>query len=235
MSGKKTAVIVAATRFDDTLAISLAVSIMLHIAVVIWWAFTDHHANDVVSNSINLRLNAVAPTPVVPQPPAPSAPMRKPVSAPSPAITGIVETDEPVVVAVPTVREIPSPSAVNFDDLRAYIETRADAEMPTLEPAVDLAAQYKKRWHRRVQRIAQLNYPSAASQVESPGLLALNVAINTQGALAHVSVAQSSGYEPLDLAALSIVRQAAPFEPLPQNLPRTDELFQFTSTWEFRR
>ena len=98
-----------------------------------------------------------------------------------------------------------------------------------------ISEQYKRQWHKRVQRIGQLNYPRSAIKDRLSGLLALRIAINANGSLASVGIEQSSGHRALDRAAVEIVRSAAPFSPLPPNMPRTDGEYRFTSTWEFRR
>ena len=46
---------------------------------------------------------------------------------------------------------------------------------------MDVAEQYRRQWHQRVQRIGQLNYPEAASKMSLSGQLTLKVAINTDG------------------------------------------------------
>ena len=92
--------------------------------------------------------------------------------------------------------------------LQAFIESTTDREPPSLGTEIDVAEQYRRQWHQRVQRIGQLNYPEAASKMKLTGQLTLNVAINTDGSLATVGIAQSSGHDELDFAALEIVRQS---------------------------
>ena len=129
----------------------------------------------------------------------------------------------------------PPPLDLDPDSLQAFIGSSTKLNPPSLTSEFDITEQYRARWHQRVQRIGQLNYPEAATKLKLTGQLTLTVAINSDGSLASVGIAQTSGYDELDVAALEIVRQSSPFEPLPPNLPRSNGRFQFESTWEFRR
>ncbi|MYD44648.1 MAG: TonB family protein [Gammaproteobacteria bacterium] len=118
--------------------------------------------------------------------------------------------------------------------VRAFVDGRVSIS-PTAGEETNVAEAYRRHWHSRVQRIGQLNYPAAAARHKLSGQLTLHVALNGDGSLAELKVLQSSGFETLDLAAMDIVHQSAPFDPLPPTLPRTNGQFRFASTWEFQR
>lgn len=227
-------------RVDGHLAIALAVSIVLHAALFAALTLVQDAPAPKVVSSINVRLSTAVP-------PAPVS------TASLPEV--VEQISEPVVEAKlepPRVESVateshrtPAPIAVtptaspqlklDAVSLQAFIESTTERNPPAFGTEIDVAAQYRRQWHQRVQRIGQLNYPEAASKMKLTGQLALNVAINTDGSLATVGIAQSSGHDELDFAALEIVRQSSPFEPLPPNLPRSNGQFRFESTWEFRR
>ena len=124
---------------------------------------------------------------------------------------------------------------VDIATVRSFVEQTADQSLIPQNPIDTVAERYKKAWHQRVEGISQLNYPRDVMRLHLSGQLKLRVVINTDGSLGSISIEQSSGHEALDDTALTLVEEAAPFEPLPPNLPRTNDQFVFTSTWEFRR
>ena len=227
-------------RIDGQLAVALAISITLHAALFAVLALVQDAPTPKVVSSINLRLStAVSSAPVA--------------TATTPNV--VEQVIEPVVEAEPEPprvesiatesRRTPAPIAVTPTEsqqlkldaasLQAFIESTTERNPPSIGTEVDVAEQYRRQWHQRVQRIGQLNYPEAASRMKLTGQLTLTVAINTDGSLASVGIAQSSGHDELDFAALEIVRQSSPFEPLPPNLRRKNGQFRFESMWEFRR
>lgn len=127
------------------------------------------------------------------------------------------------------------PVAFDPRSIHQFLDSTARETFESAVPTTIVEERYKRQWHRRVQRIGQLNYPANVRRDGLSGLLTLEIAIATNGALAEVSVKQSSGYSTMDRAAVEIVRTAAPFEPLPPNLPRMNHEFRFLSTWEFQR
>jgi protein TonB len=94
-------------------------------------------------------------------------------------------------------------------------------------------AQYVEDWRIKVERIGNLNYPSAARQQHLVGNLLLTVSIRADGSLENVEVNRSSGKSLLDAAAVRIVRLAAPFAPLPPNIRRDTDILSITRTWTF--
>jgi periplasmic protein TonB len=61
----------------------------------------------------------------------------------------------------------------------------------------------------------------------------LEVAIAADGSLQEVIVRSSSGQRGLDLAAVQILRLAAPFAPFPESLRREYDVLRFAYEWRF--
>jgi protein TonB len=94
-------------------------------------------------------------------------------------------------------------------------------------------AEYLDGWRRRVERIGTANYPDAFLGDLSVGRPTLEVAIGSDGRLENIVVRRSSGDKALDQAALKILRLAAPFEPLPENIRAEYDVLRFAYEWDF--
>jgi protein TonB len=72
-------------------------------------------------------------------------------------------------------------------------------------------------------------YPQKSYERNEEGDSIVKMSLNADGTLAGVTLMSSSGYENLDDSALSVVRMAAPFEPLPAfyNLSRLNIIASF--------
>jgi protein TonB len=93
-------------------------------------------------------------------------------------------------------------------------------------------AAYLNAWRNRVELIGTQNFPP---QARTTGSLnpTLEVAIDADGDLVDVVVRQSSGNPSLDQAALTILRLAAPFEPLPGEVRAEYDVLRFAYEWDF--
>ena len=228
-------------RVDGQLGIAIAVSVALHAVLLAAMALIQDPSAPKVISAINVRLStSIAPpleaTPAIPVVAPPSSdPVIEPIA--EPRVLDQVAAEPPQIGAPAAVTPSDTQQALKIDaaSLQAFIGSTRELSPPSLDREIDVAAQYRRQFHQRVQRIGQLNYPEAASRMKLSGQLTLKVAINTDGSLGSVGISRSSGYDELDLAALEIVRQASPYEPLPPNLPRSNGQFRFDSTWEFRR
>jgi protein TonB len=97
------------------------------------------------------------------------------------------------------------------------------------------SARYEDDWCTKIERIGTNNYPDAARQQNIHGELQLTVTIKADGSVASVEVTRSSGYKVLDNAAIGIVRLAAPFSPLPEEIRKKYDELVITRTWSFER
>lgn len=94
-------------------------------------------------------------------------------------------------------------------------------------------AAYMDAWRAKVERIGNLNYPEEAKRLHLNGSLLLDVALNADGSINHVSIRRSSGQKILDDAAVRIVELAAPFAPFPSDIRAETDVLDITRTWKF--
>ena len=95
-------------------------------------------------------------------------------------------------------------------------------------------ASYLDAWRAKVERIGNLNYPEAALREKLDGNLLLDVAINPDGSLKNIRVIKSSGHKILDEAARRIVRLAAPFPPLSNDIKQDTDILHIPRVWHFK-
>ena len=96
-----------------------------------------------------------------------------------------------------------------------------------------MLAEYLDGWRRRVERVGTANYPAQFLGNRNAGRPTLEVVIAGDGALQSIVVRRSSGDKALDQAALKILRLAAPFEPLPENIRKNYDVLRFAYEWDF--
>jgi protein TonB len=95
-------------------------------------------------------------------------------------------------------------------------------------------ATYMEAWRSKVERIGRLNYPEEAKRRKLYGSLLLDVAINPDGSIQNITLQRSSGVKLLDEAAINIVRLAAPFAKLPDNIRKETDVLHIQRTWIFK-
>lgn len=96
-----------------------------------------------------------------------------------------------------------------------------------------LYASYMRDWVSKVERVGDLNYPDQARRKRLSGSLIVDVAIDKDGKVLEIKVVRPSGHKLLDDAAVRIVRLAAPFAPLPDDIRKDTDILHITRTWEF--
>ena len=94
-------------------------------------------------------------------------------------------------------------------------------------------ASYMQAWVSKVERVGNLNYPTEIRRRRLVGDLLITVGINPDGSVESIDVRRSSGMPELDEAALSIVRLASPFAPLPPDIRSKVDVLHITRTWKF--
>lgn len=94
-------------------------------------------------------------------------------------------------------------------------------------------AAYQEAWRQKVERIGRLNFPEEARRRQLSGDLTLTVAIRADGSVHSMTIDRSSGIKLLDDAAKRIVRLAAPFAPLPENIREDADILHISRTWVF--
>ena len=89
-------------------------------------------------------------------------------------------------------------------------------------------------WRRKVEEFGNKNYPLQVRRQKLSGHLILDVALNWDGTIYNTEIKESSKSKILDNAALYIVRQAAPYAPLPPDIRKETDILHITRIWEFR-
>jgi protein TonB len=94
-------------------------------------------------------------------------------------------------------------------------------------------ASYMSAWVAKVERVGNLNYPAELRRKKLHGDLVLTVGIHQNGSVESIEVKRSSGLQEIDRAAIDIVRMAAPYSPLPENIAERVDILHITRTWRF--
>lgn len=94
-------------------------------------------------------------------------------------------------------------------------------------------ALYLEAWRQKVERIGNLNYPTAARNQKIYGDLQLTVHIKADGTVEKVSIDRSSGHDVLDQAAINIIKLAAPYSKFSKEMRKTTDILGITRTWTF--
>jgi protein TonB len=148
-------------------------------------------------------------------------------------------TDDPAVTrqkAASMIDELAPQTTAAELDVRAELPDGDDAKrtlIATPSAQQSILAEYLDGWRRRVERIGTANYPAKLLGGLERGRPTLEVVIGRDGALESIVVRHSSGDKQLDQAALKILRLAAPFEPLPENIRKDYDVLRFAYEWDF--
>jgi protein TonB len=128
---------------------------------------------------------------------------------------------------------VPRTLVTELDDT-AQLPEQSESRTLIATPATQSSplATYLDGWRRRVERIGTANFP-AQFLGEGTGRPTLEVVLASDGRLEDIIVRRSSGNKALDQAALKILRLAAPFEPLPQELRARYDTLRFAYEWDF--
>jgi protein TonB len=94
-------------------------------------------------------------------------------------------------------------------------------------------ASYMQAWVAKVERVGNLNYPMEVRRRKLVGNLLMTVGINRDGSVESIQIRRGSGMKELDESAMRIVRLAAPYSPLPENISSRVDVLHITRTWKF--
>jgi len=95
-------------------------------------------------------------------------------------------------------------------------------------------AAYLDGWKRRVERVGTLNFPRAAETRPGSSNPVLEVNIGADGTLQQALILRTSGVRELDMAAVNILKLAAPFDPFPEYLRNDYDELKFSYEWQFK-
>ena len=96
-------------------------------------------------------------------------------------------------------------------------------------------AAYVEAWRQKVEKIGNLNYPTAAREQKLYGSLRMTVSIKSDGTVEKIELNKSSGFKILDDAAYRIVELGAPYAEFPPDIRRDTDIIDITRTWTFTR
>ena len=126
------------------------------------------------------------------------------------------------------------PRAGHGDAVELLLRGKANAEhWVTPDTRAAKLAPYLMAWKRKVERVGNLNLPSAVRNAGLSGSPVIEVEIAANGRLRQANVRRSSGSGALDEAALTILRLASPFEPFPSDLSADYSQLRFAYQWDF--
>lgn len=96
-------------------------------------------------------------------------------------------------------------------------------------------AEYIDAWAKKLERIGNINFPTAALRLGLSGTLILNATLDRAGRVVDLAINQSSGSKILDDAALRIVKLASPYEPLPHEVREKYDRLNITRSIIFHK
>jgi protein TonB len=108
-----------------------------------------------------------------------------------------------------------------------------DEHWVTPDTRASRLAPYLASWKRKVERVGNLNLPTAVRNAGLSGSPVVEVEIGANGRLRAASVRRSSGSGALDEAALTILKLASPFDPFPADLAAGYSQLRFAYQWDF--
>jgi protein TonB len=103
----------------------------------------------------------------------------------------------------------------------------------TPDTRASIVAPYLDAWRRKVERIGDINYPTAARANKAAANPILEVGIAAEGTLERAVITRSSGDPELDQAALAILKLASPFEAFPPEVAAQYRVLRFAYEWQF--
>jgi len=126
------------------------------------------------------------------------------------------------------------PRSGHGDAVELLLRGKTDGEhWVTPDTRASRLAPYLIAWKRKVERVGNLNLPTAVRSAGLSGSPVVEVEIGANGRLQQASVRRSSGSGALDQAALAILKLASPFEPFPADLSADYSQLRFAYQWDF--
>ncbi len=104
----------------------------------------------------------------------------------------------------------------------------------TINTAQAHEAEYLYAWRKRIEEYGNAMYSKMFMNQKVYGELTLLVSISHDGELKEAKILQSSGIAALDAASLTIVREAAPFAPLPPEIRKDADVLEIERILKFQ-
>jgi len=110
-------------------------------------------------------------------------------------------------------------SGIQTQDVSSGIDFLSEIKPVRIEASLgDILNGFAERVRRKIE--SKKRYPLAAQRAVVEGSVGVKMTILKDGCLEQVDIAESSGHEILDRAALRSVRRASPFPPIPEDAKR---------------
>lgn len=147
-------------------------------------------------------------------------PIEEPIPPVVPEVVSVISVEETDVDAEFTLSE-PVAVLVHPDTLEEFV--RADSEYTRIPTYKSFEAQlrqenYFNSWTEKVTKFGKRAIPDSTTQKTFHGEVKMHVVLSMDGGLDHVSIIDPAGLEFLNNLALSIVRMASPYAPVPRKL-----------------
>jgi len=213
---------------------ALAVSVVLHAALVAalpdFWSYSARPA----TAPLNARLAPGERVAALPEPPAVAMPAPRrasPPERPAPGRNPVAAAPAPVAPALPE-RPAPAPSPAAEPALALGAPTLAPHPGADALEAGSLA-QYRIALIAAAKRLKQ--YPAQAIDGGLEGRVDVRLVIGADGAPATVTVKRSSGHEVLDREAVETMRRATADTPIPPSLRNREIVVEIPLAYELKR
>lgn len=84
------------------------------------------------------------------------------------------------------------------------------------------------------RRLSQYRfYPRSMRGMNTEGVVVIRIVVARNGALVTTDIAKTSGHAPLDAAVIETVQKAAPYAPLPAEIPGASASFILSVPYRF--
>lgn len=196
--------------------------------------------SDPVSGELPAEREALDSAQSIEQSPAPQTEEREIVAVEDPASealrpTSIEQPEAPETTASQLMRQSRNPASLRPEVTR---KRQWKSKMPrrkfiSANTRKYEYASYMNAWVAKVERVGNMNYPTELRQQKLHGNLVLTVGIDQDGSVESIDLMRSSGIPEIDQAAIRIVRLAAPYSALPDNIREQVDVLHITRTWRF--
>ena len=123
-------------------------------------------------------------------------------------------------------------AALEMDTIATLSENEVRELLASPSTRRSTVALYLNAWRNRIELIGTRNFPPQARAAVTTNPT-LEVALDASGNLVDIVIRRSSGNPSLDQAALTILRLAAPFDPLPDEIRIEYDVLRFAYEWDF--
>jgi protein TonB len=142
----------------------------------------------------------------------------KPITPPPPPPMAMPSLPRVVQPAIVPLLETPAlPNAITLPPTPPVVRAPPGPVTPPTPPGPPLPDDFRSRLYARINAFKR--YPPSALSARIQGRPVVHFVMSRQGRVLELALAQSSGIQQLDQAALAAVRDAQPLPELPSSIP----------------